>query len=218
MTGSEKIDLRTYVYLDILQPQLAGFLQTVAQGFQPLERQASLFVEIAPGISINRVTDVALKQTSVTPGMQIVERSYGLLEVHSFDQGQVRQAGASILEFFGMDESARLRPRILTSEIITDIDGHQSMLINRMRHGEMILEGDSFYVLEVHPAGYAAFAANEAEKASPIKLLEMVSFGAFGRLYLGGNEEEIVQAKQAIHNSLEAITGRENSGSDSGSR
>ena len=63
---------------DILQPQLTGFLQTVAQGFLPLERQASLIVEIAPGIAVNQLTDVALKQTRVIPGMQIVERAYGL--------------------------------------------------------------------------------------------------------------------------------------------
>jgi hypothetical protein len=208
----EKIDLRTYIYLDILQPQMTGFLQTVAQGFQPLEGEASLFIEISPGIAINRVTDVALKQTSVTPGMQIVEREFGLLEVHSFDQGQVREAGASILRHFGLEEGSRLKPRVMTSEIITDIAGHQTMLINRMRHGQLIDEGDALYILEVHPAGYAAFAANEAEKASPIKLLEMVSFGAVGRVYLAGNEEEIKEAGKAAQASLAAVTGRENLG------
>jgi hypothetical protein len=211
---ADRIDLRTYVYIDVLQPQLAGFLQTVAQGFQPLENQASLFVEIAPGISINQVTDVALKKTDVTPGMQIVERAFGLLELHSFDQGQVRQAGATILEHFALTEEARLKPKVLTSEIITDISGYQTMLINRMRHGDMILEGDTFYVMEVHPAGYAAFAANEAEKAAPIRLLEMMSFGAFGRLYLAGNEAEIAEAAKAVITSLGKITGRENAGSD----
>jgi len=189
---------------------MAGFLQTVAQGFQPLEGEASLFVEISPGIAINRATDVALKRTGVTPGMQVVEREFGLLELHSHDQGQVREAGASILRHFGLEENSRLKPRIVTQEIITDIDGHQTMLINRMRHGQLIAEGDAFYVLEVHPAGYAAFAANEAEKASPIKLLEMMSFGAFGRLYLAGNEDEIQEAAKAIQSSLTTVIGREN--------
>src|SRR5262245_7888537 len=101
--GSD-MELRTFSYLDILQPQLAGFLQTVAQGFLPLERQAALFVEIAPGIAINQLTDVALKATRVIPGMQIVERAYGLLEVHSYDQGEVRQAGAVILDRMGVSE------------------------------------------------------------------------------------------------------------------
>ncbi len=208
--ATEKIDLRTYVYLDILQPQMTGFLQTVAQGFQPLEGQASLFIEISPGIAINRVTDIALKRASVTPAMQIVEREFGLLELHSFDQGQVREAGRAVLDHFGLDENARLKPRILTNEIITDIDGHQTMLLNRMRHGQLIDEGEAFYILEVHPAGYASFAANEAEKASPIKLLEMISFGAFGRLYLSGNEDEIKEAAKAVAASLGSLSGREN--------
>jgi hypothetical protein len=204
------MELRTFTYLDVLQPQLTGFLQTVAQGFLPLEGQASLFVEIAPGIAINNITDVALKRTRVIPGMQIVERAYGLLEVHSFDQGEVRQAGAAMLERLGASESDRLRPRILSSQTITGIEGYQSQLINRMRHGDMLLQGQTLYLLEVHPAGYAAIAANEAEKASPIKLLEVVTFGAFGRLWLGGYEAEIAEAARAIESVLESIGGREN--------
>jgi hypothetical protein len=185
-------------------------MQTVASGFQPLEGEASLFIEIAPGIAINQVTDVALKKTSVTPGMQIVEREFGLLELHSFDQGQLREAGSAVLNHFGLTETDRLSPRIVTSEIIKDIAGPQTMLINRTRHGQMILEGDTFYLLEVHPAGYAAFAANEAEKASPIQLLEMISFGAFGRLYLAGNDTEIKEASKAIDTALKKIEGRQN--------
>jgi len=207
------MELRTFTYLDVLQPQLAGFLQTVAQGFLPLEGQAALFVEISPGIAINNVTDVALKRTRVIPGMQIVERAYGLLEMHSFDQGEVRQAGAAILERLGVSEGERLRPRILSSEMITGIEGYQSQLINRMRHGDMLLQGQTLYILEVHPAGYAAIAANEAEKAAPINLLEVITFGAFGRLWLGGYEAEIAAAAEAIRNVLEGISGRENKAS-----
>lgn len=205
LSTASQIDLRTFVYLDILQPQLTGFLQTVSQGFQPLEGQASLFVEVSPGMSINQVTDRALKKTNVTPGFQIVERRFGVLELHSFDQGQVREAGQEILNFFGTDESSRMKPKIVTNEIITDISGYQTMLINRIRHGQMILEGQAFYVLEVQPAAYAAFAANEAEKASPIQVLEMMSFGAYGRVYLAGNEEEIKEAAKAAETSLLAL-------------
>src|SRR5919206_3491933 len=99
------MELRTFTYLDVLQPQLASFLQTVAQGFLPLEGQAALFIEIAPGIAINTITDAALKQTRVIPGMQIVERAYGLLEVHSYDQGDVRHAGHAMLERLGVGEN-----------------------------------------------------------------------------------------------------------------
>jgi hypothetical protein len=202
------MELRTYTFIDVLQPKLAAFLQTVSQGFLPLERQASLVIEIAPGIAINTVTDVALKKTRVVPGMQIVERAYGLLEIHSSDQGEVRAAGAAILAHLQLGESDRLAPRVLSREIITGVDDHQSAMIDRMRHGDMLVGGQTLYTLEVHPAGYAAIAANEAEKRADINLLEMVAFGAVGRLWLGGAEEEIRQASDAIDAALAGIGGR----------
>jgi hypothetical protein len=202
------MELRALTFIDILQPQLAGFLQTVAQGFLPLDGQASLVVEIAPGIAINALTDVALKRARVTPGMQIVERAYGLLELHAFDQGEVRAAAAAILAEMGVGESDRLAPKILSREIITGVDGHQSAMINRMRHGEMLREGETLLTWEVAPAGYAALAANEAEKRARVNLLEMVTFGAVGRVWLGGGEEDIAQAARAIDDAMAGLPGR----------
>jgi hypothetical protein len=206
------MELRTFTYIDVLQPQLTSFLQTVAQGFMPLEGQASLFLEIAPGIAINQLTDVALKRTRVQPGMQIVERAYGMLELHDFDQGEIRAAGAAVLERLGVSEKDRLKPRVISAQTITGIEGAQAQLINRMRHGDMITEGQTLYILEVHPAGYAAIAANEAEKAAEVHLLEVVTFGAFGRLWLGGGEAEIAEAAKAIDKVLAGIDGRANAG------
>lgn len=204
------IDLRCFTYIDILQPQLASFMQTVATGFMPLEGQASLLVEVQPGISVNQVTDITLKATTVTPAFQVVERRYGMLEVHDFDQGQVRAAGDAILDFYGIKETDRLTPTIKTEQTITGIDGHQSMLINRMRHGDFLLEGQTLYVLECHPAGYAAIAANEAEKAADVQLLEVRFFGAFGRLYLGGYEADIEEAAKGVRAALAQLKGRPN--------
>lgn len=202
------IDLRTFTYVDILQPQLTGFLQTVVPGFQPLEGQAALYVEIAPGLAINTVTDIALKRTAVLPGMMIVERAFGVLEVHSSDQGQVRAAGEAILDHFGLKEEDRMKPIIRTEQRITGVDGHQTMLLNAMRHGDMIAEGETLFVFECEPAGYAFLAANEAEKAADIKLLEMRAFGAYGRLYLGGDDAQIQAAAEAIRFQMQQITGR----------
>ncbi len=202
------MQLRTFIHLDVLQPQLAGFFQTVASGFQPLAGQAALLVEVAPGISVNSLTDAALKHTRVFPGMQIVERAYGLVEMHHFDQGDVRAAGEAILRRAELTEADRMAPEIISREIIHGIDGHQAMLVNRMRHGQLLLEGETLYVLEVAPAGYAALAANEAEKAANINLLEVVTFGQFGRLYLGGSEEEVAQAAAAAERALRAVAGR----------
>jgi len=207
------IELRTYSFIDSLQPQVASFISTVARGFLPLEHQASLFIEVAPGMSIEQVTDVVLKNTDAIPGMQVVERAFGLLEIHHEDQGMVRAAGEAALKFFQLQESDRLAPRIVSSQVITGIDNHHSALLNRMRHGNMIFEGQTLYLLEVHPAGYAAIAANEAEKAAKVEVMEIITFGAFGRLWLAGDEENINQARESIENVLSTFQGRENKGS-----
>ena len=202
------IELRSYAFLDSLQPQYAAFLGTTAQGFLPLAGEASLFVEVAPGIEINRLTDIALKATTVKPGMQIIERVFGLLEIHSPEQAETRAAGESILDALGLTEDDRVKPKVLSSQIIRRIDDHHAQLINRMRHGQMIIPGQTLYVLECNPAAYAALAANEAEKASNINVLEVRAFGAVGRVYLGGEEQDVEVGWQAAVDSLEGLSGR----------
>jgi len=202
------VDLRSYVFLDSLQSQHSAFLGTVARGFLPLPGDASLWIEISPGIEINRITDVALKATGVKPAMQIVERLYGLLEVHSDSQAEVRAAGAAILEALGVKEEDRLKPRVVSSQIIRHIDPHQVQLINRMRHGHMILAGQTLYVMEVQPAAYAALAANEAEKKAELNILEVRAYGSFGRVYLGGEERDIMAGYQAAVDAIESVSGR----------
>ncbi len=203
------VELRSYVFLDSLQPQYAAFLGTVAQGFLPIAGMASLYVEISPGIEINRITDIALKSTRVTPGMQIVERLYGMLEIHSESQADVRQAGRAILQALELTEEDRRKPRTLSSQVIRRLDDHQTQLINRMRHGNMIVPGETLYVMEVEPAAYAALAANEAEKAANINILEVRVFGSFGRVYLGGEERDIDVGWRAAAKAIESIEGRE---------
>ncbi len=201
-------ELRCYCFIDKLQPQFASFLGTVAQGFLPVPGQASLFVEVAPGMDIMKVTDVALKATDVKPGMMILERMYGMLEVHSDSQAEVRQAGAAILAALDLKEDDRIKPEITSSQVIRNISDYHSQLINRTRHGDMIIPGETLYVLECAPAGYAAIAANEAEKAADIKVLEVRAFGSFGRVYLGGEEKDIDVAWRAAEEALKTITGR----------
>ena len=203
------IELRAYAFLDSLQPQYAAFLGTIAQGFLPLAGDASLYVEIAPGIEINRLTDIALKSTRVRPGMQIVERYYGMLEIHSEDQAETRAAGRAILEAIEHEETDRTKPRILSSQIIRRIDDHQAQLINRMRHGQMIIPGQTLYVLELEPAAYAPLAANEAEKAAEINVLEVRAFGSMGRVYLGGEERDIDVGWRAAIAAIEGLEGKE---------
>ena len=205
-------ELRSYVFLDNLQPQHAAFLGTIAGGFLPLPGDASLWIEISPGIEINRITDVALKSTDVRPGMQVIERLYGLLEVHSSSQASVRAAGAAILAELGVVESDRIKPKVISSQIIRNLDPHQTQLINRVRHGQMIMAGQTLYVMEVAPAAYAALAANEAEKRANLNILEVRASGSFGRIYLGGEERDIMAGYQAAIDAIEGVSGRDADG------
>jgi hypothetical protein len=202
------IQLRTYTFLDSLQPQFASFIGKTARGFLPVPGVASLFVEIAPGIAINRVTDVALKATKVAPAVQVVERAYGLLEVHDEDKGEVLQAGRTILDFLGCSEQDRLKPRVATNQIIRSVEPYQAQIINRNSRGNMILPGQSLFILETDPAGYVAFAANEAEKAARVFLVQVQPYGAFGRLWMSGPEAEIDAASAAATAAIESIEGK----------
>ncbi|MFA5970715.1 MAG: hypothetical protein WC780_00075 [Lentimicrobiaceae bacterium] len=203
------IDLRTYIFIDSLQLQMASYLSTVSKGYLPVSGQACCIIEIAPGIEINTLTDIALKATNVTPGMQIVERAYGMLEVHSDSQGDTRMAGEAVLTTIEKTEDDRIKPRILTSQLIKNVEDHHAQLINRTRHGNMILKGDTLFVLEVEPAGYAYYAANEAEKTAHINIIEVVGFGKFGRVYIAGDEAEVLECKNIVEKRLAEITGRE---------
>ncbi|TRV05906.1 MAG: hypothetical protein EWV41_14965 [Microcystis wesenbergii Mw_MB_S_20031200_S109] len=208
------VELRSYVYLDNLQLQHAAYIGTVAQGFLPLPGDASLWIEISPGIEINRITDIALKSAVVRPGVLFVERLYGLLELHSSSQGEVRAAGQAILQHLGVSQRDCLKPQIVSSQIIRNIDAYQAQLINRSSRGMMLMAGQTLYVLEVQPAAYASLAANQAEKAALINILHVTSVGSFGRLYLGGEERDIIAGSRAAVSALENIQGRVFPGSD----
>ena len=201
--------LRAYVFLDSLQPQLAAHVGTTSRGFLPVPYVASLFVEIAPGMGIHQLLDSALKSTRCQPASMVVERAFGMLEVHHEDKGEVVSAGRAILESLGAKEEDRLKPRLVSNQIIRSIEPTHAQLINRIRFGSMIVPGDSLFILETEPAAYVAFAANEAEKAARVQLVEVQTFGAFGRLYLAGAESEIDSAAQAAVQALQGLSGRE---------
>jgi hypothetical protein len=201
--------LRTFAFIDSLQPQLAAHICTTCRGYFPVPYVASLFVEIAPGMAIHGLIDVALKQTAVYPATLVVERAYGMVEVHSEDKGEVRSAGEAILRHLGVAVEERLRPRIVSNTIIRAIEPMHAMILDKIRYGSMIEPGQSLFILETEPAGYAALAANEAEKAANVRLIDVATFGAFGRLYLAGPEAEIDSAAEAAVAVLKSISGKE---------
>lgn len=203
------VTLRTYVFLDSLQPQLASFIGTTARGFLPVAGDASMFIETAPGLIINRIMDVALKATEATPAIMVVERAFGLLEIHHHDKGQVLDGGQAVLRYLGIGEGDRLMPRVVSDQVIRAIEPYHAQVINKIRYGDMLIAGESLLILETEPAGYISFAANEALKAARVKLVDATLFGAYGRLYLSGPEAQIDAARDAALKGLATVKGKE---------
>lgn len=203
------VDLRAYFFLDKMQPQVAAYIGSTAFGFLPIAGVASLFIEVRPGMAINNITDLAVKKADVRPAMQIVERQYGLLEIHSETMAEVVQAGGAILEGLGLQERDRFKPKVLSTRVITRTNDYHCQLINRTRGGSMLLAGQTLFILEVEPAAYAALAANEGEKSTDVTLIEMRPYGASGRVYLAGTEANIEAASKAAIQALESLEGRE---------
>ncbi|MQX37362.1 hypothetical protein [Roseospira navarrensis] len=200
------ITLRTHVFIDSLQPQLATYLGTVAQGFLPVPGDACLWMEVEPGMAIHRLTDVALKATRVHLGQLVVERAFGSMVIHHRDQSDVLTASDAVLARLGLDRSARRPCRVAWTETIRAIAPDHATLINRQdRRGSMILPGQSLFILETEPAGYVMYAANEAEKAANITLVDVRAVGAFGRLTLAGREADIDAAAEAAGRAVAAM-------------
>ena len=208
------IELRGALVIDEMQPQFAAVIAANSDGFFPVAGETAFWLEVRPGIVVNRLLDVALKGCDVKPGALITERSYGTVEVHGGDQGQVREAGRRMLAAAGVRAEDGLRPNVMTDEIIRAIDDHQAMMINKSRAGMLVLGRDTLYTLEVNPAVWVLLAANEAEKAAPIRLVGLGNNGAVGRLRLAGTDAAIEAAVSAVQRALAGVGGRENKGND----
>jgi hypothetical protein len=204
---AETFSLRCYCYLDRMQPQYAAFVGTVTQGDLPVEGMAALYFEMAPGNEVFRVVDVAVKATEAKPGAQIVEREFGMFEVHSLNQAAVIEAGRVVLDRLGLRIEDRIRPSIASIQVITHVDPYQAQLLNRFRRGSMLVPGETMLVLECAPAAYINFACNEAEKRASIKIIHVSSVGRFGRMWLSGSEAEILTARDAAVRALESLEG-----------
>ncbi|MEC8051897.1 MAG: BMC domain-containing protein [Myxococcota bacterium] len=201
------VSLRTYCFLDSLQPQLTAHVCSTCRGFWPVPYEAALFVEIAPGMAIHGLLDRALKSTRVHPATIVIERAFGMVMLHSEDKGEVLAAGDAILDALNHSVEDRMKPRLVTNQVIRAIEPDHAQCVNKIRYGSMITPGESLLIIESEPAAYIALAANEAEKAANVRLLECQSFGAFGRLYMAGTEAEIDAASQAANDALQSING-----------
>jgi len=202
-------ELRAYVYLDRMQPQFAAYMSANARGYIPVPGMASILIEISPGVLINRVIDASVKAANIRPGLMVVERHFGVLEFHSQAQADVKQAGDAALKVLEMTIEDRVKPKILSSQIIHKVNAYHAQMVNVSRLASMLLPDQDLYILEVQPAAYISLAANEAEKNSQITLVDCRTFGAVGRLYLGGKKGDIERAASAAEVAIKSITGKE---------
>jgi ethanolamine utilization microcompartment shell protein EutL len=196
------ISLRTYAFIDRLQPQCAAHIGATCQGDVPIAGMAELFIEMAPGNEVYRIADVALKAADVRPALQIIEREFGLLELHSSSQAEVLAAGQAVLDELGLTEADKVAPQIVSTQLITNVHPYQAQLLNKFRKGALLIPGRSLLVIELAPAAYAGLAANEAEKAANIDVVEIRAVGRFGRVFLSGSESEVLTAREAAIGAL----------------
>ena len=206
-------ELRVYLLLEDLQRQFAAYMGTPsrARGYPPFEGQHSLIVEVAPGLAIERVTDLALRAVpAVEPGILFVERQFGVLEVHAADLDDVRRAGEAILEGLGASAADQLRPRVLFHDVIEDVTDQHAVIINRTRQASMLMPGTTLLVYEMTPALFATVAANAAEKVAPdVTLVDVSMIGAAGRVYMSGSTPDILRARDEITRVLQEVEGRQ---------
>ena len=205
----DQFQLRCYCLLDRMQAQYAAFIGTITQGDLPIEGMASLYIEMSPGNEAFRMVDIAVKATEAKPGAQIVEREFGMFEIHSLNQAAVIESGRVVLDRLGLTEEDRVKPKIASVQVITRVDPYQAQLLNRFRKGSMLVPGETMLVLECAPAAYINYACNEAEKKASIKIIHVSSVGRFGRMWLSGTESEIVSAKNAAIQALEGLKGKD---------
>jgi hypothetical protein len=206
--AANDVELRAYGLVSRMRPRYAAYEATVADGDIPLVGMAQLFVELAPGNEIYRLADAALKATTVRPGSQVVEREFGLLALHSDDPQVVEEAGRVMLEQAGLSVGDRVRPTIVSENVISNVTPFQAQLINRFRRGSLLVPHETLLVMEVTPAAYILLAANEAERAADVDLIDIRPVGRYGRLYLSGDDSNVREAAAGARRGLEAIEGR----------
>ena len=194
MTSSD-FSMRAYVFIDSMQPEFAAYVGATVQGSPPVAGMAELWIEVAPANEAFRLMDVALKAAEVQPATQFIEREFGLLELHSWSQSEVKAAAEAIFAVTGLTEDDRVRPKLASSQVVTNVDPFQAQLINKMRRGSLLVPGQTLLIMEVEPAAYITLAANEAEKAAAISQVYVSNVGRFGRYFAAGNDSEIEAAR-----------------------
>ena len=204
MSQSQEFSMRAYAYIDSMQPEFAAYVGATVQGSPPVAGMAELWIEVAPANEAFRLMDVALKAADVQPATQYIEREFGLLELHSWSQSEVQAAAEAIFAVTGLTVDDRVRPKLASSQVVTNVDPFQAQLINKMRRGSLLVPGQTLLIMEVEPAAYITLAANEAEKAAAISQVYVSNVGRFGRYFAAGSDSDVEAARLSAIAAIEA--------------
>lgn len=201
--------IRALVQIDRLQPRFAAYTGATTQGSVPLAGDTLLIGEIAPGNEVFRLIDIALKASRVEASTQLVEREFGFFILRSPVNTEVTEAREAILRELSLPLSARLKPRVESSQVITSVEPFQAQLLNKWASGSLVVPGQSLGIVECAPAAYISVAANEAEKAASIDIVQVRTVGRYGRLFICGSESEVETSAKAATDAIGAVEGSE---------
>ncbi|MDB4223230.1 BMC domain-containing protein [Granulosicoccus sp.] len=201
------ITIRALMQIDNLQPKFAAYNGATVQGSVPLSGDTVLIGEFAPGNGVFTLIDKALKASSVEATSQLVEREFGFFILRSPSNAEVSAARDAILSELGASMSDRVKPVVSSTQIINSVEPYQAQLLNKWRKGALLVPGQTLGILECTPAAYISIAANEAEKAADIDIVEVRAVGRYGRLFFSGSENSVLEGMNAATKAIEAVDG-----------
>ena len=205
---ADGVTIRALVQIDRLQPKFAAYVGATVRGSIPLAGDTVLIGELTPGNEVFTLVDAALKASRVEAASQIVEREFGFFILRSPLNSEVSAARDAILARLGMRVADRFRPAVESTRIITSVEPYQAQLLNKWASGSLLVPGQTLGILECAPAAYVALAANEAEKAAEIDIVEVRAVGRYGRFFVSGGEASVQTAMDAAVSAIDTVEGR----------
>lgn len=197
--------LRVMAHVDRMGPQYAAYWGLMAQGALPVAGMSQLLVEVSPSNLVFDLTDVALKAAPVRSAGTLIERDFGLMELHAPTPDPVLEAQAAILRAMGARLTDRLGPELVSTQLVSNVSALHSQLFNKVRRGAWTLPGDTLSVVEVTPAAYVYLLANEVEKATECELVRVAGTGLYGRMIVAGDEAQATEAERVVRSVIESI-------------
>ncbi len=204
-TASDGARLRALVHIDRMGKQYAAYWALMAQGSLPMPDMSQLLVEVTPSSLVFPIADAAFKACAVQSAGTLVERDFGLVELHAQRTDTVLEARDAVLRSLGLSVGDRLVPELVSSQRISALNAYHSHLFNKVRRGAWTLPGDTLYVAEVAPAAYVYLIANEIEKATGMELVRVAGTGLFGRLLVAGTDAQAELAEQVTQQVIRQV-------------